>query len=183
MKNKLILLCALLSLAAWSAQAQNENIFDYENGWFVGAGIGANMGLDGGAYQQRELSHVGAGLTVDVYAGKFFSPRWGFRAGYQGVNTSNMYTAFGHSPFHYIHADALLRLGEVAVPYLHVGVAFMSKVTPVGGLGLMLPVRLSDRVALVPDLRASILRGSAFAGDSKGLGFQLSASIGVQYKL
>ena len=174
MKKTFLLIGILLSLITLDASAQIN-----DGRWFGGAGVGFNMGFDGQKFIDRDYSHMGAGLAVDVYFGKFFSERLGFRAGYHGLNSSNHFTIFGHDKFHYAHADFLVALGEVFVPYVHAGAVFMDRVSPAGGLGFMLPIKLSSRVFFTPDFKATFLSANAFADGSKKLGTNLSATLGV----
>ena len=182
MNFKKIILGAIAALISVSAIAQNGRDIHLNN-WFVGASGGYNLGLDGDKYVDRENSHLGLGAAASAYIGKYFSDLLGFRLGYQGLSTSNGYSAFGKDNFHYAHADLLFRAGNLLVPYIHAGYAFMNDNTPAGGVGLMLPIALSDRVRVIPDLRATALNAGAFAGAEKRLGANLSASLGLQIAL
>lgn len=183
MKAKAFLFSAVFALLSLSAAAQDNELYvNYDDNWFIGAGTGLNLGLDGQAYDVREYSHLGAGLALDVYFGRFFNDWLGFRAGYQGLGTSNHYTNFNKDRFGYVHADALFRLG-ITVPYVHAGALFMNKVLPAGGVGLMLPIRLTGRVNLVPDIKSMFMSAEAFADGLPRLGYNLTATIGIQVKL
>ena len=182
MNLRKIIICAAALAAALGASAQNGRNIHLDN-WFVGAGGGFNLGWDGQKYESREASHLGSGAAANFYVGKYFSDLLGFRVGYQGLNTSSTYSVFGRDSYHYAHADLLLRAGNVAVPYLHAGYVFMNGQSPAGGVGLMLPLALSDRVRIFPDLRASALNAAAFTGGQKKLGVDLSATLGIQVAL
>ena len=182
MNFKKIILGAVAALFSVSAIAQNgRNI--HLNNWFFGASGGYNIGFDGQKYVDRANSHLGPGTAANAYIGKYFSDLLGFRLGYQGLSTSNTYSTYGKDSFHYAHADLLFRAGNLLVPYIHAGYAFMNDNTPAGGVGLMLPIALSDRVRVIPDLRATALNAGAFAGAEKRLGANLSASLGLQIAL
>lgn len=182
MKIRIILLSALLALFPLGASAQRFEV-QYDDNWFVGVGAGLNLGVDGQIYQERDYSHTGSGLALDVYAGRFFNRWLGFRAGYHGLNTSNHYTQFGRDRFVYVHADALFRLGSVFVPYAHAGMGYLTRLTPAGGLGLMLPMRLTGRVSLVPDFKATLMNSAGFEDGTPRLGYNFSVTLGLQIKL
>lgn len=174
MKKAFILIGILFSLITLDAAAQIN-----DGRWFAGAGAGANIGFDGQKFLDRDYSHIGAGVAVEAYFGKFFTERLGFRAGYHGLNSSNHYTVFGHDKFHYAHADFLVALGEVFVPYVHAGAVFMNKISPAGGLGFMLPIQLTSRVFFTPDFKATFLSATAFDDSTQKLGTNISATLGV----
>ena len=181
--KKYIFCLAVAVAAALPAFAQNGKE-DGVNNWFIGAGAGMNFGFDGSSYISRELSHIGAGTAGDFYVGKYFNSALGFRIGYQGFGTSNQYTNYGKVPFHYAHADLIWRAGKVFTPYLHAGYAHIKSGTPAGGLGIMLPVRLSKRVSIIPDIKATVLNGGTFVdGGTAALGGNLSATVGLQINL
>ena len=136
MKKAFLLIGILFSLITLDASAQIN-----DGCWFGGAGVGFNFGFDGQKFIDRNFSHIGSGLAVDVYFGKFFTERLGFRAGYHGLSSSNHYTVFGHDKFHYAHADFLVALGDVFVPYAHVGAVFMDRVSPAGGVSSLIASR------------------------------------------
>ena len=127
------------------ATAQNER----PTNWFIGAAGGLNIGFDGKEYISREFSHSGNGTALDVYFGKFFNNTLGFRAGYQGLTISDQYIDYGKLDYTYAHADLLLRCWEFLVPYVHAGAAKVENFKPAGGIGLMVPIRLSNRAALL----------------------------------
>lgn len=177
------LLCVSAALTAGlAASAQNGKAL-HQNNWFIGAGGGFNVSLDGQKYVSREVSHAGAGTAADFYFGKYFSDFWGFRVGYQGLNTSDQYVDYAKLPYRYAHADALMRVGKVAVPYLHAGYAWLNRGSAAGGVGLMLPVRLSRRVNIVPDFKATAMDGAVIAGNTGRIAVNLSATLGLQIAL
>lgn len=177
MKKHILLLLGAVLLSS-SAFAQKM-----ETGFFVGAGSGANVGITGARYENRVDSHLGVGLNVNVYAGYWFHRIFGARIGYQGVNTSSTYTDFGSTRFAYIHADAICRPLPYFMPYLHVGALDMDKWVLAGGAGVSLPMELTDRVSLVPDVRAIFLSPEGFSESRSGLSMVISASLGVHVAL
>ena len=177
----LFTLLAVLLTAA-SLYAQTDNDFRPLN-WFIGAGGGMNVSNDGQRFVNRENSHWGVGTAGDFYIGKYFNRTVGFRVGYQGFGLSNRYTNYDRTRFQYYHADLLFRAGEVFVPYLHGGYARLASDSPAGGVGVMLPIPLGRRVSIVPDFKATALNGAAFAGGTKGLATNLSATLGLRVRL
>ncbi len=178
--EKLFAIILMASSFVGVAHAQSE---DYPTNWFVGAGGGMNIGLDGQKFENRTNSHIGAGTAVDVYVGKYFNKTLGFRAGYHGLDVSNQYVDYGKERFHYAHADLLFRLGAV-VPYVHAGFAYAKQGTPAAGIGLMLPICLGDRVSIVPDIKVAALNGGALSGEPKvRIGANVSATVGLKITL
>ena len=170
MKKVLLSLIAVASLCV-AVQAQEtdsrstqEVYSKYSNSWFVGVGGGANILFDGERYTTRTLSHVGAGVALDVYAGKWLDRIVGLRVGYHGLNASNQKTVFGKTPFLYAHGDVMLRPVSWIVPYFHAGYFKMEKASIGGGVGLMLPIHVG-RVSIVPDFRATGVRDGKRAYD------------------
>ena len=101
--KKIFITLSIALAASISAFAQNDG----NNYWFVGIGGGMNFTHDGQKYENRENSHHGAGTALDVYVGKWFNDFAGFRAGYQGLGTSNKYIDYGRNRFDYGHVDVL----------------------------------------------------------------------------
>jgi len=112
----------------------------FGDNWFVGAAVGATFFGDGG-YKP------GAGLAIDVNAGKWITPAIGLRAGYAGLNGAEWSTTetilgevynedkgmykqkFG---FAYVHADVMWNISHAiggyketrfwnVIPYAHTG--------------------------------------------------------------
>ena len=151
----------------------------YPNNWFVGVGGGANILFDGERYTSRDFSHVGAGIALDVYAGKWLDRVVGFRLAYQGLNASSKKTVFGETPMMYAHADVLLRPRSWIVPYAHAGYFRMVKSAFGGGAGLMFPIHVG-RISIVPDFRATLTDGAAVkVDDVKAFGLNFSATVGL----
>ena len=160
------------------ATAQNER----PTNWFIGAAGGLNIGFDGKEYISREFSHSGNGTALDVYFGKFFNNTLGFRAGYQGLTISDQYIDYGKLDYTYAHADLLLRCWEFLVPYVHAGAAKVENFKPAGGIGLMVPIRLSNRVSVIPDLKATAYPGAVFP-EGDGFGRTISGTVGLRINL
>lgn len=221
MKFKLLLLVAAAFTISVAANAQETN--KDENGkriygpyetnafgdnWFINANIGLNISMDGGFANLTRVGalNYGAGLTVDLAAGKWFTPCFGARLGWAGWGTGNVggNSKFGGFPgvwgFNYVHADVLwnishqfagykeLRRANV-VPYFTSGMVFGRKLgtndrVRMGlgiGAGVMVQIRCSDLISFVPDVRFIGFNGEI--ADVKGIAGQFSATVGVQFNL
>lgn len=221
MKIKSLLLVAAAFAISVAASAQETN--KDENGkriygpyetnafgdnWFINANIGLNISMDGGFANLLRVGafKYGAGLTVDLAAGKWFTPCFGARLGWAGWGTGNAggNSQFGGFPglwgFNYVHADVLwnishqfagykeLRRANV-VPYFTSGMVFGRKLgtndrVRMGlglGAGVMVQIRCSDLISFVPDVRFIGFNGEI--ADVKGIAGQFSATVGVQFNL
>lgn len=174
----LIAAALLLSEALLLAQTGREADRDF----FIGVAGGINMGLDTRKFESREASHIGAGTDIDIYVGKWLGKVVGVRLGYQGFATSNHYVNYNGTPYHYVHADAMFRLGRSFVPYVHAGYLKMTRSTAAGGIGIMAPVWLNPYVSIVPDLKMTVVGAGAFAGIQMP-GVNFSASLGIHTRL
>lgn len=152
--------------------------------WFLGFGGGVNLGFTGKPFESRSASGKGAGGGVDAYVGVMTRPnRVGFGIGVQGFSISDRYTDFGRRPYWYPHGSIYFRVADFFVPYLHVGAAYTNAFSPAGGLGIMMPIRLSSRVSLVPNVKLSALKGSLIGNNANKVGFVTSASLGLRFNL
>ena len=180
-------LAAVLMAATFSAGAQENGNRDefgrivrgpYEtnrfgDNWFIGAGGGVNILWNDGY-------DVKIGPSVDANFGKWFTPSIGMRAGYQGLNfysvKDNVDEKFGYM---YFHGDFLWNISNAIggyketrfwnfVPYLHAGF-FRSYATGnddfannelAAGAGLLHNLRLTDRLDIIIDMRATVVNGS-----------------------
>lgn len=179
MKIKTIVALGIALATSINALAQSDG----NNYWFGGIGGGMNFSRDGLNYFDRTNSHKGAGTAMDVYVGKWLNEFAGVRVGYQGFYTSNTYVEYGEDPFHYGHADLLFNVRDWFVPYLHVGYAKIDKGGIGGGLGLMFPIQITKRIAIVPDVKFLAHSRGLFAEGARGLASTLSATFGVSINL
>lgn len=163
---------------AATAFAQKER----PTNWFLGGGAGLNIGFDGKDYITRKESHSGNGTAIDAYIGKYFNNTLGFRAGYQGLTVSDQYTNYGKLDYSYIHGDILFRLWEFLVPYVHAGYATVDKGNFAGGAGIMTPVKLGKRIAVVPDIKLTAFNGNTFPA-GEGFGRNVSGTVGLRINL
>lgn len=171
----------------------------YPLNWFVGVGGGLNMSTDLRKYSTESTGN-GTGISVDIYAGKWFTRYFGARLGYHGINTSFNDVALpsrdhGSHPFFYVHADAVFRPTTWLVPYVHAGyinvthanldagIAKKHKHALGGGIGVMFPIR-AGRFRVVPGLRATMMNGGVGTYDDtpqKEIRLKFSATLGLAY--
>ena len=171
----------------------------YPLNWFVGVGGGFNMSTDLRKYSTESTGN-GTGISVDIYAGKWFTRYFGARLGYHGINTSFNDVALpsrdhGSHPFFYVHADALFRPTTWLVPFVHAGyinvthanldagIAKKHKHALGGGLGVMFPIR-AGRFRIVPGVRATMMNGGVGTYDDtpqKETRIKFSATLGLAY--
>ena len=201
-------LAAVLMAATFSADAQENGNRDefgrivrgpyetnrFEDNWFIGAGGGINILLNEGY-------DVKIAPSIDVNLGKWFTPSVGMRAGYQGLNFSsvqdNTSEKFGYM---YFHGDFLGSVSNALsgyketrfwnlVPYLHAG--FFRSYTTEGedfsdnefatGAGLLHNLRLSDRLDIIIDMRATVVNGAIHK--SSGVAILPSVTAGLAVDL
>jgi outer membrane protein OmpA-like peptidoglycan-associated protein len=201
-------LAAALMAATFSADAQENGNRDefgrivrgpyetnaFEDNWFIGAGGGINILLNEGY-------DIKIGPSVDVNFGKWFTPSVGMRAGYQGLNFNslkdNENEKFGYM---YFHGDFLWNISNAFsgyketrfwnfVPYLHAG--FFRSYTTEGdefsknefaaGTGLLHNLRLSDRLDIIIDMRATVVEGTIHR--SSGVAILPSVTAGLAVDL
>ena len=180
MKHSKLLIVLLAALCCAPVFGQEK----YENKWFGGAGGGMNFGAEGIADRSiRYLSHLGGGTAIDAWVGKRFNDWFGLALGYQGLNISKRYVEYGQYPYNYIHADAMLMSSRFIMPYLHAGYLKANKGTVAGGLGVKVPIPISNVVSVVPDFKATLFGGKAAIDGSKTVGSNLSATLGLAFNL
>ena len=178
MKFKRIVALGIAIATSINAFAQGDG----NNYWFGGIGGGMNFTRDG-QYKDRNESHKGAGTALDVYIGKWFNEFAGFRVGYQGLSTSNQYTAYGQNRFDYGHADLLFSVTNWLVPYLHAGYAHIEKGGVAGGVGVMAPIQITKRLAIVPDIKAMAHSNRLYTEGKGGVASTMSGTLGLVVNL
>ena len=164
----------------------------FGDNWFIGAGGGINVFLNEGY-------DVKIGPSLDAYFGKWFTPSVGMRAGYQGLNFNTVLndntTKFGYM---YIHGDFLWNISNALggyketrfwnfVPYAHAG--FFRAYGTDGsdyannelamGVGLLHNLRLTDRLDIVIDMRATAVNGRVHGSDGVALLPSVTAGLSV----
>lgn len=150
---------------------------NFGDNWFIGAGGGINMFFNEG-YEARVAP------SLDINFGKWFTPSIGMRAGYQGLNSQvvagDVHQQFGYM---YIHGDFLWNISNALsgyketrfwnfVPYLHAGYYRSDGMENVEGVnnelaagaGLLHNLRLTERLDLIVDMRATVVNGSVHGG-------------------
>ena len=207
--KKILIFFFTLAAFAVAARAQEQQLTvstpeeikhaeKYPINWFVGVGGGLNASIDIKQYSTNKTGS-GTGISLDVYAGKWLTRRFGVRAGYHGYSTSFNDVDLpskdhGSHPFLYAHADALFRPATWLVPYVHAGyINVTHRNTPDGntihkhalggGLGVMLPIRAGN-FRIVPGMRVTMMNGDVQTWEDvhqKEMRFKFSATIGLAY--
>ncbi|MBR5199538.1 MAG: OmpA family protein [Bacteroidales bacterium] len=144
----------------------------FGDNWFIGAGGGINIFLNEGYTGKIAPS-------LDVNFGKWFTPSIGMRVGYQGLNSKveagDLVQKFGYM---YFHGDFLWNMSNALsgyketrfwnfVPYLHAGYYRSYGIENIegsnnelaAGAGLLHNLRLTDRLDLIIDMRATVVNG------------------------
>jgi outer membrane protein OmpA-like peptidoglycan-associated protein len=166
----------------------------FEDNWFIGAGGGINILLNEGY-------DIKIAPSIDVNFGKWFTPSVGMRAGYQGLNFYSVKDeAADRFGYMYFHGDFLWNISNALsgyretrfwnlVPYLHTGF-FRSYTTDEDefannefamGAGLLHNLRLSDRLDIVIDMRATVVNGDIHR--SSGVAILPSVTAGLAVDL
>jgi len=179
--KKIALIAAALFSICFAARAQKEG--DNIGSWFVGTGIGMNFGFDGQHNTGRSTSHNGAGIADDIYFGYWFSNWGGFRAGLQGLSISDKFTDFGYKRYEYLHGDMLIRAHRNIIPYMHLGWARIDDSAFGGGVGVAFPIYVSERIAIVPDIKATTYSSLIYQTVRTFPALTLSGTIGVSINL
>jgi outer membrane protein OmpA-like peptidoglycan-associated protein len=165
----------------------------YDN-WFIGIGGGINLLLNEG-YDAK------IGPSLDVNFGKWFTPSVGMRAGYQGLNFNS--SKDGNSDrygYMYIHGDFLWNASNAIsgyketrfwnlVPYIHTGFfraygagsSQFSDNELALGAGLLHNLRLTDRLDIIIDMRATVVNGRIH--QSSGAAVLPSVTAGLAFDL
>lgn len=211
MKKFIVIAAALLISAASFAQETNRDangnlqFGGYEtnkfwDNWFIQIGGGVNVALDNMSdiFKKDGLKKDFGGLAIDVEAGKWIDPCFGFRFGWKGISTGNFnkpvngFTVGADNKFHYVHGDFMVNVSNLfagykelravnIVPYLTAGGVWGQGRAIAAGLGIMFPIRLGNVVNLVPDFQFLCLNQNAFGGD--GIVSNASATLGLQFNL
>lgn len=162
----------------------SENSYRPRLNWFLGVGGGVNIGFNGQPYVSRDNSGVGIGSALDVYLGVMSNKsRLGFGGGVQGLTISDRYTDYGQRQYLYAHGSMYFRLTDYCVPYIHLGAAFTRTASPAGGFGIMLPIKLSSSVCIVPHLKFSAIKGTLMSERGAKVGMVTSVSVGLRFDL
>ena len=189
------LLASAMLLSAPAVYAQTAN-YGYENrfrdNWFVAGAAGVNaLNVKVGSFDSP------ATFALDVNFGKWFSPMFGARVGWQGLNIRTQEAAYGYN---YVHGDLLwdligtfdhYRQGRIytLAPYVNVGMVLNtysdSKLSTRGfgaGVGLVNSFRITPYMSAYLDLRATMLSERAVRHPA-GKALMTSAMAGLQFDL
>ncbi len=192
--NRLFLLIvSLFAVSMFSAGAQGLSVSDIPAptreykpwpGLFVGLGGGMNLSFNGNSFENREFSGLGAGTAMDAYVGMFTKQGLiGFGAGFQGLTVSDRFTEYGREQFLYGHGMFFLKLTDYFIPYAHVGLAHAQGNSVAGGLGMMFPIKITEKLYFVPNIKFTALRSSILSDRGGSLGMVTSASIGLRFDI
>ena len=166
----------------------------FGDNWFIGAGGGINMFFSKG-YDAKIAP------SLDVNFGKWFTPSVGMRIGYQGLQSKvakdDVTQKFGYM---YFHGDLLWNISNALsgyketrfwnfVPYLHGGFYRAYGISNVdgsenelaAGAGLLHNLRLTERLDLIIDMRATFVDGRVH--DASGASVFPSVTMGLAVDL
>ena len=173
----------------------------FVDNWFVEAGAGVNVPVDNlSQIFNGGLAYDFGGLAVNVNLGKWIDPVYGVRFGWHGLTSGNLddKTTFkgsfdGNHYFNYVHGDFMVNASNLftgykenrvldVIPYVTTGAEFRSgaRAFAIGG-GVELPIRISNVVAVVPQVQALAANNHVHGGE--GITFLGSATVGVRVNL
>ena len=164
----------------------------FGDNWFISVGGGINSYWNEG----MKAENMKIAPSIDANFGKWFTPAVGMRAGYQGINMQTP-DKYGYM---YFHGDFLWNISDAIggyketrfwdfVPYLHAGYFrsyglgkndFVDNELAAGA-GLLHNLRLSNRLDLVIDMRATVVNGRVSASD--GISVLPSVTMGLAVDL
>ena len=149
----------------------------FGDNWFISVGGGINSYWNEG----MKIDNMKIAPSIDANFGKWFTPAVGMRAGYQGINMQAAPDKYGYM---YFHGDFLWNISDAIggyketrfwdfVPYLHAGYfrsyglgdSDFADNEIAAGAGLLHNLRLSRRLDLVIDMRATVVNGRVSASD------------------
>ena len=179
----------------------------FGSNWFVGVNGGVN--LYNGVFMNGESLFDHVSPALNIYVGKWHTPGFGWRIGYNGLNIQP-YEEIDHAMFMNFHFDAMFNLSNLicgyredriwnVIPYVGVGWAgrhgfnwdnknSMGDSDFAGTLsanyGIMNTFRVSKRWAINAELSGFFFRNgfSSFPGRS-GHDMMFAATVGVTYKI
>jgi outer membrane protein OmpA-like peptidoglycan-associated protein len=175
----------------------------FGSNWFVGANAGVNLYNGVVTNGESPFKHISPALNI--YEGKWHTPGFGWRVGYNGLNIQT-YEDLDHAMFMNFHADMMFNLSNLIygyredriwnlIPYLGVGWAGHKKYDLIGGdenisgsisanYGIMNTFRVAKRWALNLELSGFFFRNgfSGIAGRS-GHDMMWAATVGVTYRI
>ena len=175
----------------------------FGSNWFVGANAGVNLYNGVVTNGESPFKHISPALNI--YVGKWHTPGFGWRVGYNGLNIQT-YEDLDHAMFMNFHADMMFNLSNLIygyredriwnlIPYLGVGWAGHKKYDLIGGdenisgsisanYGIMNTFRVAKRWALNLELSGFFFR-NGFSGIEGRSGHDMmwAATVGVTYRI
>lgn len=168
---------------------KDKHIGRFADNWYIQAGGGISTFRDNGNW-----GHIKPAVAIDL--GKWLTPTWGFRLGYQGLTAQASDTSVGWFAgkesfgFHYTHIDWIYnpigceRRFNIS-PYIHAG----GIITPWNGLikaeagvgpGLLLNIRVAGNLKIHADARLILAREETWRASGSTVAF-MSATAGLSY--
>ena len=166
----------------------------FGDNWFIGVGGGINAIWNEG----MDAENMKIAPSIDANFGKWFTPTVGLRAGYQGINMQ--VEGLDKLGYMYFHGDFLWNISNSIggyketrfwnfVPYLHAGYyrsyglddSDFADDEIAAGAGLLHNLRLTNRLDLIIDMRATFVNGRVIASD--GVAIQPSVTMGLAVDL
>ena len=174
------------------AGAQKYGYTDrFKDNWYVSGSLGVNV-------LSQNVGEIDspARFGLDFSVGKWFSPMFGARAGWQGIGIATSRKSFGYN---YVHGDILWDIMGTAdgrnperiwtlAPYVNMGMVLNTNDGNLyskgfgAGPGLLNSFRIGRRLDAFIDLRSTIF-SERLVGSSAGTAMMLSALAGLQYRL
>ena len=164
----------------------------FSQGWFAGAGLGANIGADGLKGDNPEFS---IGLPgMHLYAGKWITPAFGLRFGIQGLHAAGFHGADGYE-FLAAPVDLMVNIPSLLIPSLKktpFDFSLYLSAVPAWGLpsgyyafgvggGLQASYSFNDNWAAFADARGSIIGQNITGILNQGIFATAAVSVGAQY--
>ena len=188
MKRLISAILAFCVLAAVS-YAQKYGYTDrFKDNWYISGGLGVNaLNQDVGVFDSP------ARFGLDITAGKWFSPMFGARAGWQGTGIATQNLSLGYN---YLHGDILwdiLGTAEGAAPdrfwrlapYVNMGLVLCTSDGSLfskgfgAGPGLLNTFRIARGLDAYIDLRTTRFT-ERLVGSASGAAMMFSALAGLQ---
>ncbi len=207
-KFMISLAIASIAMVSFAQETVNEVVIPTKKGQVVTNSFGSNwfLGVNGGlnfyngvyTHGQSPLKHLSPALQV--YAGKWHTPGFGWRVAYNGLNVQT-YASAPHRTFMNFHFDAMFNLSNLicgyneeriwnVIPFLGAGWAGRKAFgsdditgSLSANVGLINSFRVSKHWAINLELSTTFLR-NGFSGKigSNGHDMMFAALAGVTYK-
>lgn len=170
------------------------------NPWFVSAGAGMNLCMEN-AFHSLEYSesvYGGGTFGMDVTIGRWMNDYWALAIGYNGykvrndlANDAGVFPA-GDQPFHYTSVQVLWDFCNTVaginpnrvvsfVPYLSVGTVFGTGAFFGAGVGLSMPIKISEVFSIVPDMHFIGTSDHLYGDKNRGIFGNCGANIDFRF--